>query len=65
MKNKINKTENNKQKHVKQSKAKTRLAQNKSKTHKLCKKQKHEEREESDRITWSPFLSTPWKKLSV
>ena len=27
-------------------------------------KQKHEEREETDKITWSPFLSTPWKSLS-
>ena len=44
-------------------KHKTRLTKNKSKTHKLCK-QKHEEREESDRITWSPFPSTPWKNLS-
>ena len=28
-------------------------------------KQKHEEREESDRITWSHFPYTPWKNLSV
>ena len=48
----------NKEKH------KTRLAQNKSKTHKLCKKQKHEERKESDRITLNLFPSTPWKNLS-
>ena len=26
--------------------------------------QKQEEREKSDRITWSPFPSTPWKNLS-
>ena len=28
-------------------------------------KQKHEEREESDRINWSDFPYTPWKNLSV
>ena len=32
-------------------KYKTRLTQNKNKTHKLCTKKKHEEREENDRIT--------------
>ena len=54
------------------AKHKTRLTQNKSKTHKLCKKkkkkknkkQKNKEREESDRITRSPFPSTLWKNLS-
>ena len=46
------------------AKHKTKLIQKESKTHKLCKNKKHEEREESDRITQSPFSSTPWKNLS-
>ena len=41
----------------------TRLNQNKNKTYKKKKKQL-KEREESDRITWSPFSSKPWKTLS-
>ena len=49
------------------AKHKTRLTQKKekrrSKTHKKCK-QKQEDREESDRITWNPFPSTPWRNLS-
>ena len=62
MKNKINNTENKQQKHVKQSN-KTRLTQKKNKTLKLCKTKTSRERI-SDRITWSPFPSTPWKNLS-
>ena len=65
MKNKINnpkKKKKNKQKHVKQNN-KTRLTQKKNKTLKLYKKKTRRERR-SDRITWSPFPSTPWKNLS-
>ena len=50
------------QKHVKQNN-KTRLTQKKNKTLKLCKTKTRKERR-SDRITWSPFPSTPWKNLS-
>ena len=32
--------------------------------HKTRLTQKHKEREDSDRITWSHFPSMPWKKLS-
>ena len=45
------------------AKNKTRLTQKVSKTHKKCK-QKQEDRQESDKITWSPFPSTPWRNLS-
>ena len=45
------------------AKYKTRLTQKVSKTHKKYK-QKQEDREETDRITWSPFPSTPWRNLS-
>ena len=45
------------------AKHKTRLTQNKSKTHKFAKT-KHKEREESDRIIWSPFPSIPQKNPS-
>ena len=46
------------------AKHKTRLTQKiKQNTHKRCQ-QKQEDREESDRITWSPFPSTPWKNPS-
>ena len=45
------------------AKYKTRLTQKVSKTHKKYK-QKQEDREESDKITWSPFSSTPWRNLS-
>ena len=48
---------------------KTRLAQNNKAKHTSNAKQKHEgerERErKSDRITLSPFPSTPWKNLSI
>ena len=50
------------QKHVKQNN-KTRLTQKKNKTLKLCKTKTRRERR-SDRITCSPFPSTPWKNLS-
>ena len=43
---------------------KNKLSQNESKNTQVMQKQKHKEREESDRITWSPFLSIPWKNLS-
>ena len=46
------------------AKYKTRLTQNKSKTYKLCKNKQEERERKSDRITWSPFPSTPWKNLS-
>ena len=62
MKNKINNTENKQQKHVKQCNE-TRLTQKKNKTLKLCKTKTRRERR-SDRITWSPCSSTPWKSLS-
>ena len=60
MKNKINKTEKKPNKiMLNKAKHKTRLTQKKSsKTPKKCK-QKKEHREESDRITWSHFPSTP------
>ena len=48
---------------------KTRLTQNNKATHRSNAKQKHEgerERErKSDRITLSPFPSTPYKNLFV
>ena len=50
MKNKIKKLKTNKNM-LNKAKHKTRLTQNKSKTHKLCKNKKHKEREESDKIT--------------
>ena len=63
MKNKINNTKKKKQqKHVKQNN-KTRLTQKKNKTLKLCKTKTRREIR-SDRITWNPFPSTPWKSLS-
>ena len=63
MKKKINNTEKKKQqKHVKQNN-KTRLTQKKNKTLKLCKTKTKRERR-SDKITCSPFPSTPWKNLS-
>ena len=64
MKKKINNTQKKKkkQKHVKQNN-KTRLTQKKNKTLKLCKTNTRIKRG-SDRITWSPFPSTPWKNLS-
>ena len=46
------------------AKYKTRLTQNESKTHKLCKQKQQGRERDSDRITWSPFPSTLWKKLS-
>ena len=61
------------------AKHKNKLTQNKSKTHKLCKKPKKQkqknknkktkkktqrEREERDRITLSAFPSIPWKNFS-
>ena len=45
------------------AKHKTRLTQKASKTHKKCK-QKQEDKEESDRITWSHFPSTSLGNLS-
>ena len=30
----------------------------------VIQKQKHKERKESDRITWSHFSSTSWKNIS-
>ena len=45
------------------TKHKTRLTQKvKQNTQEMQTKQ--EDREENDRITWSPFSSTPWKNLS-
>ena len=41
------------------TKYKTKLTQNESKNTQVIQKQKHKEREESDRITWSPFPSIP------
>ena len=46
------------------AKHKTRLTQNKKQNTQVMQKQKQNEREESDRITWSHFPSTPWKNLS-
>ena len=37
----------------------------KQKTQVMQKQKQEAEREKSDRITWSPFPSTPWKNLSV
>ena len=63
-KNKINKTEN-KQKHVKQTKHKTRLTQNlKAKHTSNAHTKTRREKEKSDKITWIPFPSMPWKNLS-
>ena len=64
MKNKINKTEN-KQKHVKQSKAKKLdWLKIKAKQTSYAKAKKRKEKEKIYKITWSPFPSTPWKNLS-
>ena len=41
------------------TKHKTKLTQNESKNTQVMQKQKHKKREESDRITWSPFPSIP------
>ena len=46
------------------AKHKSRLTQNESKNTQVMQKQKHRKIEESDRTTWSPFPSTPWKNLS-
>ena len=64
-----NKTKQNqkitKQKHVKTRQSiKTRLTQNLKAKHISNAHTKQEEKEKSDRITWSPFPSTPWKNLS-
>ena len=43
---------------------KTRLTQNmKAKYTSNAKTKTRREKEKSDRITWSPFSSTPWKNL--
>ena len=51
------------------AKHKTRLTQNMKAKHKSNatqkKKKKRERERRSDRITQSPFPSTPWKNLSV
>ena len=52
------------QKHVKQPKQKTRLTQNLKAKHISNAHTKQEEREKSDKITWTPFPSIPWKNLS-
>ena len=44
---------------------KTTLTQNMKAKHISNAHKKKEEREKSDKITWSPFPSTPWKNLSV
>ena len=51
---------------------KTRLTQNMKAKHtsntktKTQRRERERERERiSDKITWSPFLSTPWKNLSI
>ena len=46
------------------AKHKTRLAQHLKAKRTNYAKQKHKQREECDRITWSLFPSTPWKNLS-
>ena len=62
IKKKIN-NNNNKNMLNNQSK-KTKLTQNLKAKHISNAHIKQEEREKSDRITWSPFLSTSWKNLS-
>ena len=42
---------------------KARLTQNNKAKH-ISNATKNEGERESDRITWSPFPSTPWKRLS-
>ena len=46
---------------------KTRLTQNTKVKHasNAGKKKKKKKEREKNRITWSPFPSTPWKNLSV
>ena len=46
---------------------KTKLTQNSKAKHTSNAKQKHKREREriSDRITWGPFPSTPWKNLFV
>ena len=45
---------------------KTRLTQNMKEKHiRNAHTKTRREREKSDKITWSPFPSTPWKNLSV
>ena len=47
------------------AKYKTRLTQNlKAKHTSNANTKTRREKEKSDRITWSPFSSTPWKNLS-
>ena len=46
------------------AKHKTRLAQHLKAKHTNYAKQKHKQREECDRITWSHFPSTHWKNIS-
>ena len=47
------------------AKRKTRLTQNlKAKHTSNAHTKTRREKEKSDKITWSPFSSTPWKNLS-
>ena len=66
MKNKINKTEKQPNKiMLNKAKYKTRLTQNLKVKHISNAHTKiRREKEKNDRITWSPFPSTPWKNLS-